>query len=109
MYRWMVQVAEVLVKRGVIEAVLVVRLVLLLLATRLGTLVICGWLCVSENWPYVNDFSSLCVEKREKVIQKWLKNSVFTPVRIAFVYLRLLCAYVFFSRVNYLHYALHFT
>ncbi|KAK7262632.1 hypothetical protein RJT34_30207 [Clitoria ternatea] len=94
------EVAEILVKRGLIEAVILVRVVLWLLATRLGTLLLCGSLCIGEKWPFINNFSSISLEKREKVMQKWLKHGFLTPIRMAFVYIKVLCVFVFFSWVD---------
>ncbi|KAK7312887.1 hypothetical protein VNO77_37112 [Canavalia gladiata] len=94
------EAAELLVKRGLIEAVILVRVILWLLATRLGTLLLCGLLCLGEKWPFINNFSNIPLEKREKVMQRWLKHGFFTPVRLAFVYIKVLCLFVFFSRVD---------
>lgn len=92
--------AELLVKRALKEALILVRVVLWILSTRLGSLLLCGSLCFGEKWPYIYDFSSMSVENREKVIQKWLKHKFLTPVRLAFVYVTFLCLYIFFTRVN---------
>ncbi|PON37719.1 Long-chain-alcohol oxidase [Parasponia andersonii] len=92
--------AEILEKRAIIEGRLVVRLVLMLLATRLGTLLLCGSLCLGEKWPFINSFSRMSLEKREKVLQKWLKHKFLTPIRLAFLYVKVVCLYTFFSRVD---------
>ncbi|XP_061352831.1 long-chain-alcohol oxidase FAO1 [Gastrolobium bilobum] len=94
------EVAEILVKRGLIEAVILIRVVLWLLATRLGTFLFCGLLCLSEKWPFINNFSSIPLEKREKVLQRWLNHRFLTPIRLAFTYIKVLCLFVFFSRVD---------
>jgi hypothetical protein len=91
--------AELLTKRGLPEAVFMVRLVLWLLSTRLGTFLLCGSLCFGEKWPYFKNFSSIPLDKRERVLQKWFKHRFFTPIRTAFVYVKILVLYVFFSRV----------
>lgn len=70
-----------------------------MLSTRLGTLLLCGALSFTWNFPYINKFSSLCLEDREKVLQKWFKHCLFTPIRIAFIYVKVMCLYIFFSRV----------
>lgn len=97
-FQWQ-QVAEMLTKRSLIEAVILIRVVLWLLATRLGTLLLCGFLCLGEKWPYVNNFSNISLEKREMVMQKWLKHRFLTPIRLAFAYIKVLCLFVFFSWV----------
>ncbi|XP_019449097.1 PREDICTED: long-chain-alcohol oxidase FAO1-like [Lupinus angustifolius] len=95
------EAAEMLAKRALTEAIILVRVVLWLLATRLGTFLLCGFLCLGEKWPYINNFSSMSLEKREKVMQRWLNHSRFlTPIRLAFGYIKILCLFVFFSRVD---------
>ncbi|XP_027348170.1 long-chain-alcohol oxidase FAO1-like [Abrus precatorius] len=94
------EVAEILVKRGLIEAVILIRVVLWLLATRLGTLLFCGLLCLGGKWPFINNFSNISLEKREKVVQRWLKHRFLTPIRLAFAYIKVLCLFVFFSWVD---------
>ncbi|KAL3578013.1 hypothetical protein D5086_019517 [Populus alba] len=94
------EMAELLTKRGLPEAVFMVRLVLWLLSTRLGTFLLCGSLCFEEKWPYFKNFSSIPLDRRERVLQKWFKHRFFTPIRTAFVYVKILVLYVFFSRVD---------
>ncbi|XP_009376994.2 long-chain-alcohol oxidase FAO1 [Pyrus x bretschneideri] len=94
------EVAQLMVKRALIEAVVLVRVVLWILGTKLGTLLLCGSLCFGKTWPFVHNFSSLSLEKREKVLQKWFKHRFLTPIRLAFVYIKFLCLYIFFSRVG---------
>ncbi|PWA83666.1 Alcohol dehydrogenase, long-chain fatty [Artemisia annua] len=94
------KIAHLLVKRGFLEAVLVVRLVLKLLSTRLGTLFVAGSLCLSHKWPFVNKFSEIPLQKREKIVQKWLRHSFLTPIRLGFVFIKTLCCLVFFSQVD---------
>ena len=93
------QVAELAVKRGFLEAVILVRILLIILSTRLGTLLLCGTLCFGEKWPYINKFSDIPVENREKVIQKWFKHRFLTPIRLPFVFIKFLCLYAFFTQV----------
>ncbi|CAH9131048.1 unnamed protein product, partial [Cuscuta epithymum] len=94
------EVAEMAMKRGFLEAVILLRGLLMFLSTRLGTFLICGFLCVDSKWPFINKFSHIPLEKRVSVIQGWLKSSFLTPVRLAFVFLKFLCLYVFFTRVG---------
>ncbi|KAL5542311.1 hypothetical protein UlMin_010021 [Ulmus minor] len=94
------EVAELLVKRGLKEAVLLVRTLLYLLATKVGTLILCGSLCFENRWPFLNSFSSMSLDKREKVLQKWFKHKLLTPIRLAFAYIKVLLLYTFFSQVD---------
>ncbi|CBI23676.3 unnamed protein product, partial [Vitis vinifera] len=89
--------AELFVKRALIEAVILVRVVLIILSTRLGTLLLCGSLSFSDKWPFINNFSSISLEKREKILQRWFKHRLLTPIRLAFVYIKFLCLYAFFT------------
>ncbi|KAL8124140.1 hypothetical protein AgCh_011955 [Apium graveolens] len=43
--------------------------------SRLGTFLLCGSLCLGDKVPYLKMFSSVSLEKRERVVQKWLRNS----------------------------------
>ncbi|KAJ9700744.1 hypothetical protein PVL29_006186 [Vitis rotundifolia] len=92
--------AELLVKRALIEAVILVRVVSIILSTRLGTLLLCGSLCFSDKWPFINNFSSISLEKREKILQRWFGHWLLTPIRLAFVYIKFLCLYTFFARAD---------
>ncbi|KAK4773302.1 hypothetical protein SAY87_028321 [Trapa incisa] len=96
------QVAELLTKRGLPEAVFLVRVVLLLLSTRLGTLLLCGSRCLGQKQQRlpIRTFSEMSLQKREMVIQKWLNHWFFTFIRMAIIYLKVLFHFVYFSRVN---------
>ncbi|XP_031267666.1 long-chain-alcohol oxidase FAO1 [Pistacia vera] len=94
------EVAEILVKRGLIEAGILIRVILMILSTKLGTFLLCGSLCLSKKWPFINRFSCMSFENREKVLQKWFKHWFLTPVRVAFMYIKALCLFVFLSRVD---------
>ncbi|WOH08610.1 hypothetical protein DCAR_0728054 [Daucus carota subsp. sativus] len=94
------EVAEILMKRGFFEGVLVVRLVLRILCSRLGTFLLCGSLCLGNKWPYCNKFSRIPLEKREQVVQKWFRHSFLTPIRLGFIFIKFLCTLVFFSQAN---------
>lgn len=86
-------------KRGLVEIVLLVRVVLWILATRLGTLLLCGSLCFCEKWPFVWKFSEMPLKNREEALRRWFKNKVFTPIRAALALIKLVSLYIFFSRV----------
>ncbi|KAL4578499.1 hypothetical protein LXL04_014622 [Taraxacum kok-saghyz] len=94
------KIVHLLIKRGFFEGVLVVRLVITLLSTRLGTLLLSGSLCISKRWPYVHNFSEIPLHKREKIVQKWMKHRFLTPIRLGFVFIKSLCLLVFFSQVG---------
>lgn len=94
------EVAEILAKRAFREVVILVSILLWALSTRLGTLILSGSLCLGEKWPYINKFSRMPLDKREKFLQKWSKHWILSPIRAAFTIIRLLCVYCFFSRVS---------
>ncbi|KAK4356991.1 hypothetical protein RND71_022601 [Anisodus tanguticus] len=94
------EVAEVVMKRAFLEARILVWGLLRILSTRIGTLLLCGLFCVSKSWPYINKFSDIPLEKREIVLQKWFKNRFLTPIRVAFLFIKFLCLYVFFTQVG---------
>ncbi|KAI3668002.1 hypothetical protein L6452_43073 [Arctium lappa] len=92
------EVAEKMVKRYPSEAVFLVKLVLMLLSTKLGTLLLCGFVSFDTKWPFIHSFSDLPLEKREKILQKWSHTRAnFIPLRLVFWALKLMCFYVFFS------------
>lgn len=86
-------------KIGLIEIVILIRIVMWLLATRLGTLLLCGSLCFCEKWPFVCNFSAMPLKNREEALKRWSKNKIFTFIRVALASIRILSLYVFFSRV----------
>ncbi|THU56735.1 hypothetical protein C4D60_Mb11t20330 [Musa balbisiana] len=94
------EVAELLVRRGQKEAVALVKLVLWVLATRLGTLVLCGSLSLSWRFPFINKFSDMPVEKREHILMKWNREKSFIFLRLVFVIVKVFCLYVFYSLTN---------
>lgn len=97
----LLQVAEVLVKRCLDEAVFLVKLVLWLLATRLGTLLLCRSLSLSRGFPFINKFSEMTVEKREEALKRWSREKTISYLRVAFVVFKILCFFVFYSTVNF--------
>ncbi|KAG5004523.1 hypothetical protein AAZX31_10G172600 [Glycine max] len=94
------EIAEILIKRALKEALILLRVILWLLSTRLGTLLLCGTLCLSKKWPFINSFSNLSLDNREKVLQKWFKHRFLTPIRLVFIYIKVLCFFVFFSQCD---------
>ncbi|XP_059632327.1 long-chain-alcohol oxidase FAO1 [Cornus florida] len=94
------EVATRIAKRGFLEAVILVRVVLRVLSTRLGTLLLCGSLCFTDKWPFLNNFSHISLDKREQIIQRCFRNWLLMPIRLGFVLLKLVCLLVFFSQVG---------
>ncbi|KAL3517719.1 hypothetical protein ACH5RR_020308 [Cinchona calisaya] len=95
------EVAELLVKRGLPEGVSVVKLVLKLLSTRLGTLLLCGLISLNwKKWPFVHKFSDLPLNKREAILQNWSKQTFLFPLRIVFLLTKIMCCFVFFSWID---------
>ncbi|XP_047307656.1 long-chain-alcohol oxidase FAO1-like [Impatiens glandulifera] len=94
------ETAERLKKWAFLEALIIVRVVLVLLSTRLGSLLLCGNLSFKRKWPFISRFSELSIENREKVIQRWMKHWFLTPIRLAFVLMKAAFMYVFFSQVD---------
>ncbi|KAJ0966510.1 hypothetical protein J5N97_023427 [Dioscorea zingiberensis] len=96
------EVAELMVKRGQAEALVLVRLVLWLLSTSLGTLILCGSLSFSGGFPFINKFSAMPLQKREAVLNKWSKSKskFLIPLRLFFLMVKIFCCYTFYSLTN---------
>ncbi|KAF8388252.1 hypothetical protein HHK36_026918 [Tetracentron sinense] len=95
------EVAELLVQRGLTEAVMVVRLVLKLLSTRVGTLLLCGFVCFRRGWPLIYKFSDMSLENREEILKKWSRQRYhLIPLRVVFAMIKIFCLFTYFSRVD---------
>ncbi|CAK7349311.1 unnamed protein product [Dovyalis caffra] len=94
------EVANFIVKRGVADAVFVVRLVLKFLSYRLSTLLLCGFMCLDWKWPFIHKFSEISLERRQQILMNWSRQTYLTPLRIVFVMIKLFCLYNFFSRTD---------
>lgn len=94
------EVAELIAKRSLPEAVFLVSLVLKVLSFRLGSLLLCGLVCVEWKWPFIHKFSEISVQKREEVMRKWSKGSYFVPLRMFFLMIKVFCLFVFFCRTD---------
>ncbi|XP_047954424.1 long-chain-alcohol oxidase FAO2-like [Salvia hispanica] len=91
------QVAELMVKRGLPKGLLIVSLVLKCLSSRVGTFLLCGWVCLDWKFPFVHSFSELSLKKREAILQRWSAETLLLPLRISFVLLKIITLFVFFS------------
>ena len=77
------------------------RVILWLLCTRLGTLALCGRLCLSgESFPYVRRFADMPVGRREEALRRWTGARWLVPVKIAFAIVKSLCFNVFYTTVR---------
>ncbi|CAN6282777.1 unnamed protein product [Urochloa humidicola] len=94
------EVAELMVTRCIREAVALAWVVLWVLSTRLGTLLLCGRLCVAGGFPYVLKFADMPPERREAALQRWNRVRWLFPLRIAFAIVKILCHYVFYAMAN---------
>lgn len=91
------EVAELLVKRSKPESLFIIRIVVFLLSTRLGTLLLCGRVCLDKRWPFVHNFSELSLKDREAVLQRWSRETFLIPLRIVFLMIKVFCFFIFFS------------
>ncbi|XP_057546955.1 long-chain-alcohol oxidase FAO1 [Amaranthus tricolor] len=94
------EVAGVMKDKGMAEAVILARVILWLLSTRLGTLLLCGSLCFGKEWPFITKFSHLPTHKRENILQNWSTHTFLSPLRLIFFLLKSLCLYFCFSLVD---------
>ncbi|KAK8955575.1 Long-chain-alcohol oxidase FAO2 [Platanthera guangdongensis] len=94
------EVAELMEKRSLKEGTILVKIVLWILAFRVGTLLLCGSSSFSRGFPFINRFSEMTVEKREHVLKKWSRERVYTPLRLVFLVVKLFCFYIFYSLTN---------
>jgi long-chain-alcohol oxidase len=89
-----------MVTRCIREAVTLAWVVLWVLSTRVGTLLLCGRLCVCGEFPYVRKFADMPVEAREAALQRWNRVRWLFPLRIAFALVKIICHYVFYAMVH---------
>ncbi|XP_031376884.1 long-chain-alcohol oxidase FAO2-like [Punica granatum] len=92
------EVAELLVRRAQPKVVFIVGLVLEMLSWRIGTLLLCGFLCLDwKHWPFVLNFSEMPLDRRETILAKWSRERFLTPLRALFVTVKLCCMFIFFT------------
>ncbi|KAL2321069.1 hypothetical protein Fmac_030038 [Flemingia macrophylla] len=94
------EAAELMFKRCLPEAVSLVSWVLWLLSFRLGTLLLCGSLCLDWKWPFIHDFSEISLDKREEILKRWSREKRWVLLRLVFVVIKLVFFYNFFSRAD---------
>ncbi|TVU02230.1 hypothetical protein EJB05_52284, partial [Eragrostis curvula] len=94
------KVAELMVTRCIREAVALAWVVLWVLSTRVGTLLLCGRLCATGEFPFVRKFADMPPAHREAALQRWNRVRWLFPLRIAFAIVKILCHYVFYAMVN---------
>ncbi|KAK3154657.1 hypothetical protein QOZ80_2BG0193490 [Eleusine coracana subsp. coracana] len=94
------EVAELMSRMCLPEALALVRTVLWLLGTRLGSLALCGALCLSWRFPFVRGFTEMPVEDREGAMRRWSRQTVLPPLRMFFLVTKVFCLYVFYSMTD---------
>ncbi|XP_059432719.1 long-chain-alcohol oxidase FAO2-like [Corylus avellana] len=94
------EVAEIIVKRCIPDAVFLVSFVLKMLSFRLGTLLLCGYLCFDRKWPFILNFSEISLQKREEILKKWSRARRLVPLRLVFVAIKMFCFFNYFSRID---------
>ncbi|KAM7261981.1 hypothetical protein ACFE04_021058 [Oxalis oulophora] len=75
------------------------RVTLWLLSTRIGTLILCGIMTISTQFPYFHKFSELSLQKREKILMSW-SLSYFPLLRMFFRAMKFLITLSFFTQVD---------
>lgn len=94
------EVAQLMSAMCLREALALIRTLLWLLGTRLGTLALCGSRCLSWQAPFVRRFAEMPVERREDALRRWSRETVLPPLRLFFLLLKVFCLYVFYSRID---------
>ncbi|KAL8171413.1 hypothetical protein V2J09_023217 [Rumex salicifolius] len=94
------EVAELAKKRGLPEVMLLVRVVLWILSTRIGTLLLCGSLCFGKQSPFITKFSHLPTERREEILQRWSRSKYMFFLRAFFYFAKSLCLFVFVAKFD---------
>jgi long-chain-alcohol oxidase len=80
--------------------VVLVNVVLWILSTKVGTLALCGRLCISGGkFPYVRKFADMPVERREQALTQWNRTRWLFPLKITFVVVKILSHYAFYTTV----------
>ncbi|KAL3702517.1 hypothetical protein R1sor_020539 [Riccia sorocarpa] len=74
-------------------------LALWLLSSYLGTLIMCGFPCLSWRFPFIHPFYDISLEKREKVLRGWSRSS-FPQMQQTFKLLKGYIVFSFYSKVG---------
>ncbi|KAM7253834.1 hypothetical protein ACFE04_031516 [Oxalis oulophora] len=93
------EVAELITKRVPKDGKMLVSIALKMLSFKLGTLLLCGRLCIDWKWPFIHSFYELPLERREEIVKTWSKSR-FLPIRGIFVIIKLFAFYTYFSRTD---------
>ncbi|WVZ74559.1 hypothetical protein U9M48_022727 [Paspalum notatum var. saurae] len=91
------EAAELMSRMCLPEALALVRAVLWLLGTRLGSLALCGAPCLTWRFPFVRRFGELETEQREAALRRWSRQTLLPPLRMFFLITKVFCLYVFYS------------
>ncbi|CAM8891292.1 unnamed protein product [Rhodiola kirilowii] len=75
------------------------RVALWVLSTRIGSLAMCGWRCLSPRFPFVRPFSQLPIKRREEILRSW-QLSFISILRLFFKSLKLMIVLAFFTQVD---------
>jgi hypothetical protein len=90
----------VLVKKVLREAVILIRVILCLLSTRLGTLLLCGRLSLCGKGPFIFKFKDMPLERREEVLKRWSRAQFLFLLRVGFLVVKILTNFIFYSYVS---------
>ncbi|KAL6643107.1 hypothetical protein ACP70R_021288 [Stipagrostis hirtigluma subsp. patula] len=93
------EVAE-LITRVVWEGMVLVSVVLWILSTKVGTLALCGRLCISGKFPYACKFADMPLERREEALRRWSRARWLFLLKVTFVIIKILSHYAFYTMVN---------
>lgn len=94
------EVAELMRKKSLPKAVKLIRVVLWLLGTRLGTLMLCGSASFSGTFPFINRFADISLGKREQILPTWSKQRSLSLLRLVFLTFKVFCCLIFYSMTD---------
>ncbi|KAL6980002.1 long-chain-alcohol oxidase [Sarracenia purpurea var. burkii] len=93
------RVEELITERMHHPKLFLMRLSLWLLATWIGTFILCGKASLDSHFPYFQRFSKVSQKKREEIMRLW-SNSFFPLLRMLFLAMKLLSLLAFFTQVR---------